>query len=189
MAKFFFSIFIIIGVRNGFAQTPSMPSGFSSDIADTQSVSEFESEMEVSLSSGFYRRYSDVNGNSVTDYNFRFTYLHEIEKPYQVGGTIGFQSVASKTYLIAMGSMTLNSQDDYTQAWFATLGAGGKSVDELESNFSEVKQVVRLSGELLVGKRIPIRKHFNFKPYVGLVKSGKSSTELIVSLLNFSFNW
>ena len=155
----------------------------------TDSASDFESEMDLNLSSASFRTYSDINGNSVTDYSVRMTYQQEIERPYQFGGSLGFQSIASKTYIVAIAGITANSNDDFSRAWFANLAAGAKSVDELENNSLIVKQVVRLSGELNFGKRIPIRKHFNFKPYIGFTKSGKSGTEITVSILNFSVNW
>lgn len=154
-----------------------------------ESGSDFESELDLNLSSASYRKYSDINGNSVTDYSARLNYYHEIERPFQFGGSLGFQSIASNTYIVAMAGLNMNSTSDYSNAWFANFAAGGKTVDELESNFSAVKQVVRLSVELNFGKRIPIRKNFNFKPFFGFTKSGKSGTEVTVSLLNFSFNW
>lgn len=153
-------------------------------------LSPFESELDVNVSGGFYRKYKDVNGNEHTESNVQVAYLQNFHTPFQLGGALGMYSNDSKSYLTIYATGVANLLPDYTNAFYIAGSAGAKTVDLIdENNPAEIKQKANFYGQLAIGRRINIRKHISYKPFIAVSKAGNLTPEYSVNFINFSINW
>lgn len=155
----------------------------------TTPLHEFESELDVNLSGGFYRQYKDAAGTEHTESNLQVTYLNNLRSPFQVGGAIGMQSTDSKSYVTIYATGVANLIPDYANSFYMSASMGARTTDQVDENTFEVKQKAAFFGQATIGKRIGIRKHFNYKPFISVSKSGNLTPEYAIHLINFSFNW
>lgn len=155
----------------------------------TSVLSPFESELDINLSSGFYRTYKDILGVEHTESNIQLTYLHNLRTPFQVGGSVGLYNIDKKSYLTIYATGVVNLLPDYTNSFYASGSVGAKTTDQADEITFQIKQKASFYGSIGIGKRIAIRKHISYKPYVAVSKSGNFTPEYSIHFLNFSLNW
>jgi hypothetical protein len=155
----------------------------------TTTLPDFESELDINLSSGFYRQYKDAAGTEHTESNVQITYLNNLRSPFQVGGSIGLQGSDSRNYLTVYATGVANLVPDYSNSFFLSTSLGAKTTDEADENTGEIKQRANFYGLITIGKRLNIRKHFSYKPFIYVSKSGNLAPEYGIQFLNFSVNW
>ncbi len=170
---------------NAFAQSTTVTETTTTPVA----LSAFESELDINLSGGFYRKYKDAVGTEHTESNLQLTYLHNLRTPFQVGGSIGMYSTDSKSYLTIYATGVANLLPDYSNSFYVSGSVGAKTIDQIDEFTLEVKQKANFYGSVGIGKRIAIRKHISYKPYVAVSKSGNLIPEYSIHFLNFSLNW
>ncbi len=185
MTKFILCFFFAIPI---FAQTTPT----ASTITTTESVtplSAFESELEINLSSGFYRKYKDAAGTEHTESNVQLAYLQNFHTPFQLGGAAGMYSTVSKSYLTIYATAVANLVPAYTNSFYISGSAGAKTIDQIDEATLAVTQKANFFGQLTLGKRINIRKHISYKPFVAVSKAGNLTPEYSIHFINFSINW
>lgn len=153
-------------------------------------LSLFESELDINVSGGFYRKYKDATGKEHTESQLQLAYLQNFHSPFQLGGALGMYNNDSKSYLTIYATGVANLVPDYTNAFYVAGSAGAKTVDQVdENNQSEIKQKANFYGQLAIGRRINIRKHISYKPFIAVSKAGNLTPEYTVNFINFSINW
>ena len=155
----------------------------------TKPLPEFESELDINLSNGFYRQYKDAAGAEHTESNIQVSYLNNLRSPFQVGGAVGVQGTDSKSYLTIYATGVANLVPDYSNSFYLSSSLGAKTIDQADENTGEIKQKANFYGQLAIGKRLNIRKHFSYKPFVYVSKSGNLTPEYGIQFINFSVNW
>lgn len=159
------------------------------ETATPAALSAFESELDINLSGGFYRKYTDALGAEHTESNIQLAYLQNFHTPFQVGGAVGLYSTDSKSYLTIYATGVANLLPDYSNSFYVSGSVGAKTIDQVDENTLEVKQKANFYGSIGIGKRIAIRKHISYKPYVAVSKSGNLTPEYSIHFVNFSINW
>lgn len=159
-------------------------------VVETQAaLPEFESEMDINLSNGFYRQYKDAAGAEHTESNVQLTYLNNLRNPFQVGGSVGLQGTDSKNYLSIYATGVANLVPDYSNSFYMSSSVGAKTIDQADDNTGEIKQKANFYGQLAIGKRMNIRKHFSYKPFIYVSKTGNLTPEYGIQFIHFSVNW
>lgn len=185
MTKIILGFFLAIPA---FAQTT--PSATTITTTETTGpLSTFESELDINLSGGFYRKYKDAAGTEHTESNIQLTYLQNFHTPFQLGGAAGMSSTDSKSYLTIYATGVANLVSDYTNSFYVSGSAGVKTIDQINEVTLEVTQKANFFGQLTLGKRINIRKHLSYKPFVAVSKAGNLTPEYSIHFINFSINW
>ena len=182
MTKFILCFFFAIPA---FAQT--IPSA--TTVTSTEPLSPFESELDLNLSGGFYRQFKDAAGVEHTESNIQLAYLQNFYSPFQLGGAAGLYSVDSKSYLTLYATAVANLVPDYSNSFYVSGSAGAKTIDQIDEVTFEIKQKANFYGQFAIGKRINIRKHISYKPFIAVSKAGNLNPEYSIQFINFSINW
>lgn len=181
MTKFFLCFLFSL---QAFAQTTTTTTETSS-----AALSPFESELDINLSGGFYRKYKDVSGAEHTESNIQLAYLQNFHTPFQLGGAVGIYGNDSKSYLTLYVTGVANLVPDYSNSFYVSGSAGTKTVDQIDENTLEVTQKTNFYGQIAIGKRINIRNHISYKPFIAVSKAGNLTPEYSLNFVNFSINW
>lgn len=185
MTKLILFFFLALPV---FAQTPTPATTAITSEAPLQ-LSAFESELDINLSGGFYRKYKDAAGTEHTESNIQLAYLQNFRTPFQFGGAAGLYGIDSKSYLTLYVTGVANLVPDYTNSFYVSGSVGAKTIDQTNEVTLEVTQKANFYGQLTLGRRINIRKHLSYKPFIAVSKAGNLTPEYSIHFINFSINW